>query len=137
MRGGKIIENLFYYIFYNKKELGKFLLAGILSTFINYITYFFIYKLTSVIVIASLSGYLLGLLNSYLLSRYWTFSIKKSNSKKFIVPFLIIHFSGLIAGVFLIYLVDKLTDNYIVAWFVGVLVVAPYNYIGLKKFTFK
>ena len=35
------------------------------------------------------------------------------------------------------YLVDKFTDNYIIAWFIGALFVAPYNYIGLKKFAFK
>ena len=37
---------------------------------------------------------------------------KQINSKNFLIPFLIIHFSGLISGVFLIYLVDKLTINY-------------------------
>ena len=137
MRRKKIIGKLLFYIIYNKKELSKFFLTGILSTFINYITYVFIYKLSDIIVIASLSGYLLGLLNSYLLSRYWTFSIKQINSKNFLIPFLIIHFSGLISGVFLIYLVDKLTNNYIIAWFIGALFVAPYNYICLKKFAFK
>lgn len=137
MQRKKIIENLFFYIISNKKELSKFFLVGILSTFINYISYVFVYKLTSIIVFASFSGYLIGLLNSYLLSRYWTFSIKKNNSKNLIIPFLIIHLSGLISGVFLIYIVDKFTDNYIIAWFIGALFVAPYNYIGLKKFAFK
>ena len=133
----KIIENLLYYIISNKKELSKFFLVGILSTFINYITYVFIYKSTSIIVLASFSGYLLGLLNSYLLSRYWTFSIKKNNSKNFVIPFLIIHLSSLMGGLYLIYTIDKFTDNYIFAWVIGVLFVAPYNYIGLKKFAFK
>ena len=136
MQRKKIIEKLFQYIISNKKELSKFFLVGILSTFINYITYIFIYKLSSIIVLASFSGYSFGLIISYLLSRYWTFSIK-NNSKNFIMPFLFIHFSGLIAGVSLIYLVDKLIDNYLIAWFVGALFVAPYNYIGLKKFAFK
>ena len=136
MRRKKIIKKLFNYIIYNKKELSKFFLVGILSTLLNYIAYVFIYKLSNIIVIASLSGYSIGLLNSYLLSRYWTFSIKKRSSKSFIIPFLIIHLSGLMTGVFLIYLVDKLTDNYIIAWFIGALFVAPYNYICLKKFAF-
>ena len=86
MQRKKIIEKLFQYIISNKKELSKFFLVGILSTFINYITYIFIYKLSSIIVLASFSGYSFGLIISYLLSRYWTFSIK-NNSKNFIMPF--------------------------------------------------
>ena len=136
MQRKKIIEKLFQYIISNKKELSKFFLVGILSTFINYITYIFIYKLSSIIVLASFSGYSFGLIISYLLSRYWTFSIK-NNSKNFVIPFLIIHFSGLIACVNLIYLIDIFTDNYKIAWVIGVLFVAPYNYFGLKKFAFK
>ena len=50
MQRKKIIEKLFQYIISNKKELSKFFLVGILSTFINYITYIFIYKLSSIIV---------------------------------------------------------------------------------------
>ncbi len=132
-----MIKKAFYFILNNKNELIKFFIVGILSTIINYLTYYFLYRLTKLIILASLSGFLIGLLNSYLLSRYWTFSIKKYNQKNLIFRFLMIHLSGMMAGIFLIYFVDQITNNFIIAWIIGALFVAPYNYIGLKKFTFK
>jgi putative flippase GtrA len=63
----------------DRRELGpqviKFLLVGLLNTAIQYLVFLTLYEIVRVnYLVASTAGYCLGILNSYVLNKRWTFA---------------------------------------------------------------
>ena len=88
--------------------------------------------------IASIFGYLIGLIVSYVLAKNWVFRNKyrKPIANSFFI-FCFIYFLGGMEMSFLIVIINQLSNNYRLAWFFGALVAAINNYLGSKYFSFK
>ena len=57
------------------RQLFKFLIVGVLNTAIQYVVFVFLYSIAGInYLVASTAGYCLGMVNSYLLNRRWTFA---------------------------------------------------------------
>jgi putative flippase GtrA len=60
----------------------KFAIVGVLNSAIQYLVFLFLYSLTGTpYLLASIIGYLAGMINSYILNRRWTFGSR--NQKLF------------------------------------------------------
>ena len=58
-----------------RPQLIRFLLVGVVNTAIQYVVFVVLYEVTGInYLLASIAGYCLGVLNSYLLNRRWTFA---------------------------------------------------------------
>ena len=121
----------------NKQEVSKFILVGLLSTFLNLLTYSISLKIFNIIFISSINGNVVGLINSFYLSKNWTFKYKKKATRKVLFSFLAIYISGVIFGSLITLISSLLINSYILAWLFGAIFIAFYNYINIKKYTFK
>ena len=133
----KYIKNFLKFFYFNRVEFMKFAFVGIISTIINLLIYVGLYNKTNLIIVSSIIGYTFGLMNSFLLSKYWTFNSSKKIDFRIIFSFLTVYLFSGIWGTLFIYLFDKLLNNYLLAWFIGTIFIASSNYIGLKRFTFR
>ncbi len=118
-------------------ELIKFIAVGFVSTAFNFIFYFLIYKVFDQILLASVIGYSIGIINSYLIGKKWVFKDKSKINKKSILLFLIVYFIGGILSSFLIFLTNRIMNNYIFAWFLGTCYSTTNNFLGSKYLVFR
>ena len=133
----KLFLTKYYYIINKRKEITKFIFVGLLSTILNFITYKTIFEITNIIFIAYLMGSILGLINSYYFSKFWTFKYSRKDNKKMFLSYIIIHISGIGLSSLVTYASNSIFSNYILAWFFGAIFFSVYNYTNLKKYTFK
>tara|TARA_B100000963_G_C22022997_1_gene407854 strand:- start:86 stop:478 length:393 start_codon:yes stop_codon:yes gene_type:complete len=121
----------------NKIQILKFSLVGLGSTILNFCVYFIVYNITLRINLASLIGYSLGLLNSFYFSDNWVFrrSINKTTNYALFL-FVFIYFIGGLEMTLIIHTVDKLIQNYKIAWICGAFVAAVNNYLFSKYLLF-
>lgn len=109
-----------------------------MSNVFNFGIYSIIYLLTSKINIASLIGYLVGLINSFYFSKSWVFETKKTiKVKKTFIIFTLIYLIGGLEMTILINIMYDLMDNFRIAWFFGASVAAINNFLFSKYFLFK
>ena len=122
----------------NNFQIFKFLVSGVFASAINFITFNFIFILFNNILLASLVGYVLGLLSSFFLAKIWVFKniSKKPVLKSFFIFFLIYLLGGLEMSITIVCL-NKLIDNYKIAWLLGAFVGSLNNYLGSKYLLFK
>ena len=121
----------------NNYQIIKFAISGFLATITNFLLFNFIFLFSNNLLLASSSGYFLGLLISFILSKIWVF---KDNSKKIIKSFFIFSLIYLFGGLemsLLTFHLTNVTDNYIFAWLVGAFVGSLNNYLGSKFFLFE
>ena len=122
----------------NNIQLLRFLVSGVIASIINYLVYISSYFTFKNILFASLSGYLIGLLVSFIFAKIWVF---KNKSKLPIIKsfpfFCLIYFLGGIEMFFVIVFVNQLINNYRIAWLFGALVGALNNYLGSKYLLFR
>jgi putative flippase GtrA len=65
-------------------QLTRFGIVGVLNTGIHYATFFFLFSfLGAHYLLSSVIGYCFGLLNSYVLNKYWTFRAKTGRRGEF------------------------------------------------------
>lgn len=125
----------------NMKELGrifKFCLVGGVNTVVD-----FVFKgITQIwvgVAASQIIGYTAGIINSYILNRYFTFKDKKTNNViKEIIPFLVINLISLGVSVAM----DVWLENGLqLHWFIAKLIILPVtlgiNFIGSKLFVWK
>ena len=119
-------------------EVMRFIIAGSLSTLVNFLFYFLLYKFTLNLIFSASFGYLIGLLNSYILGKTWVFKKNLEYSFKEIIRFLSIYFFGWL-GMSLIILGLESFDkfSYIFIWLVGTLYSVLNNFFGSKYIVFK
>tara|TARA_A100001035_G_scaffold200119_1_gene160623 strand:+ start:1583 stop:2005 length:423 start_codon:yes stop_codon:yes gene_type:complete len=133
----KIFLKNYYYLINKRIEITKYIFVGLLSTILNFITYKKIFEVTNIIFLAYLVGSILGLINSYYFSKFWTFKNSRKDNKMMLLSYIIIHISGIGLSSLVTYTSNSIFSNYIFAWFCGAIFFSVYNYINLKKFTFK
>ena len=122
----------------NRYQIFRFVISGLISTFINFIVYSLIYTIFKKIIFASIFGYSTGLLSSFILAKIWVF--KDNSQKKIFKSFFIfcfIYFLGGLEMSLTIILLNQLLINYRVSWFCGTFIGALNNYLGSKYFLFK
>ncbi len=118
------------------RQFLRFIIVGLLSTFINYLFYVFIFKITYNILFSSTIGYTSGILNSYLLGKKWVFKSKKKSHFKNISKFLLVYFIG---GIFMTIIIKIFYANgyeYRIAWCFGMVYSIINNFLGSKFFVF-
>ena len=120
-----------------KRELIKFIIVGLCSTFYNYIAYIILYFLSGNIILASIIGYSVGLLNSYQLGKKWVFRINSPNNKRLIISFLLVYALGCFVSSAIIFAINRVYDTYNVAWIIGTAYAVVNNFIGSKFIIFK
>ena len=132
----KIFE---FYLFFKKNNLQifRFIVSGLIASAINFLVYSSIYLILKKIVIASFTGYFVGILFSYVLAKIWVFK-KKSRHKlfKYFPVFCLIYFLGGIEMSFVIFFLNQFIDNYRIAWLFGAFIGSLNNYLGAKYFLF-
>ena len=122
----------------NNKEIFRFLASGFIATSFNFISYQAIYLIFKNILFASISGYCTGILVSFVLAKAWVYN-NRSNQPllKSFSLFCFIYFLGGIEMSLVILFLDRLIENYNIAWVFGAVVGSLNNFLGSKYFLFK
>ena len=133
------IKSLAFYKFSKiNQQILRFILSGVIASFFNFISYRSLYLIFNNILFASISGYCLGILVSFIFAKSWVF--KNSNSQPLIKSlslFSLIYFLGGILMSLVILFMNQLIDNYKIAWLFGALIGSINNYLGSKFLLFK
>ena len=134
------LKSLAFYKFLkiNNQQILRFIVSGLIASIFNFISYRSLYLIFNNILFASVSGYCLGILVSFIFAKSWVF--KNSNGKplvKSLSLFSLIYFLGGIEMSLVILFVNQLIDNYKIAWLFGALIGSINNYLGSKYLTFK
>ena len=122
----------------NNQQILKFIVSGAIASISNFISYGYLYLLFNNIIFASISGYCIGILVSFIFAKSWVF--KNSNSQpllKSLSLFCLIYFLGGIEMSLVILFINQLIDNYQIAWLFGALIGSINNYLGSKYLSFK
>tara|TARA_B100000900_G_scaffold384405_1_gene373202 strand:+ start:440 stop:832 length:393 start_codon:yes stop_codon:yes gene_type:complete len=126
-------------LFYeNKYRIFRFIISGLISTCVNFLVFNSFYLIFKNLILASLFGYTTGLLSSFAFAKIWVFRDKSEKRifKSFLIFCLIYFLGGLEMSSIIIFL-NRLIDNYKLAWLFGAFIGALNNYLGLKYFLFK
>ncbi len=119
-----------------KRELIKFGIVGLCSSFYNYIIYIILYFLSGKIILASIIGYSVGLFNSYQLGKKWVFRVESSNNKRLIISFLLVYALGCFVSSTIIFAINRVYNAYNLAWIIGNAYAVLNNFIGSKFIVF-
>ena len=104
----------------------------------NFLTYRTLYLIFKNILFASISGYCIGLVVSFVFAKSWVFkNISTQPLGKSFSFFCFIYFLGGIEMSLVIIFINRLIDNYKIAWLFGALIGSLNNYLGAKYISFK
>ena len=129
---------MYNYFKQNNKQIFKFFVSGLIAASFNFISYRSLYLLLKNIFFASISGYCVGIIVSFIFAKSWVF--KKSSSQPLLKSFslfCLIYFAGGIEMSLVILFFNQLIDNYKVAWLFGAFIATMNNYLGSKYISFK
>ena len=134
------LKSLAFYKFLriNNQQILRFILSGLIASIINFISYRSLYLLFDNILFASISGYCIGILISFIFAKLWVF--KNSNGQPLVKSFslfCLIYFLGGIEMSLVILFINQLIDNYKIAWLFGAVIGSINNYLGSKYLSFK
>ena len=125
----------------NKREFhrfSRFVIVGISNTTITLVIIFSLLKFTNLdYKISNIIGYIVGITNSFIWNKKWTF---KSNNKvhKELIPFILMALiSYSINLVVVIYTTEVLSFNIYFCQFSGMVFYTITNYIGNRLWTFR
>ena len=122
----------------NNKQIFRFFVSGIIASSFNFISYRTLYLIFKNILFASISGYCVGIIVSFVFAKFWVF--KNSSSQPLLKSFSLFCFIYLLGGIemsLLIVYINGLLQNYKIAWVLGAFVGALNNFLGSKYFLFK
>ena len=122
----------------NNKQIFRFLISGLIASTFNFISYRALYLIFKNILFASISGYCLGILISFIFAKNWVF--KNSSSQPLIKSFSLycfIYFLGGMEMSLVIVFINNLIENYKIAWVFGAFIGSLNNFLGSKYFSFK
>ena len=122
----------------NNKQIFRFLVSGVIASSFNFIFYIALYLIFKNILFASISGYCVGLLVSFIFAKSWVFQ-NSSNQPLFKVfsLYCLIYFLGGIEMSLVIVFLNRLIENYKIAWVFGAFIGSLNNFLGSKYFSFK
>ena len=122
----------------NNQQILKFFVSGLIASSFNFISYWALYLGFKNIFFASISGYCIGILISFIFAKFWVF--KNSSNQPLIKSFYLFCFIYLVGGLemsLIIVFVNRLIENYKIAWFFGAFIGSLNNYLGAKYLSFK
>jgi putative flippase GtrA len=120
-------------------EFTKFVLVGCLNTGIAFVTFFLLTHFTGINdKVSNVISYIVGLINSFIWNRNWTFKRKNKELLKYELLFFIIFFLISFTLQISVYTVLKDTFNiYIyVSYFIGMIFYTGSNFVFNKLLTF-
>lgn len=135
------MENINQFLLRYDKPL-KFLVAGILSNVTNYAFYILMVSVGLFIFAAGIVGYLMGLIISYLVNRFWVFRIggekqyARSARSQTALFFLLHGVSAMFMGGLITFFTDYLSLSASISWVFAVIPIAFLNFIVLSLFVF-
>ena len=122
----------------NNQQIIRFFVAGVIASIFNFISYSALYLIFKNLLFASISGYCIGILVSFIFAKSWVFkNISTQPLVKSFSFFCLIYFFGGIEMSLVILFLNRLIDNYKIAWLFGALIGSLNNYLGSKYFSFK
>ena len=122
----------------NNQQILRFFVSGVIASTLNFISYRALYLIFKDILFASISGYCIGILVSFIFARSWVF--KNSPSRPLVKSFslfCLIYFLGGIEMSLVIVFLNRLIENYKIAWLFGAFIGSLNNYLGSKYLSFK
>ena len=132
------VLKLYKYLKQNNQQIFKFFASGVIASSCNFISYRSLYLILNNIFFASMSGYCIGLIVSFIFAKSWVF--KKSASQPLLKSFFLfclIYFVGGIEMSLVIFFFNRLIENYKIAWLFGAFIATLNNYLGSKYISFK
>ena len=122
----------------NNKEIFRFLVSGLIASTLNFISYEAIYLIFKNILFASISGYCVGIIVSFVFAKSWVFNNSSNQPllKSFFL-FCFIYFLGGIEMSLVIVFLYRVIENYKIAWVFGAVIGSLNNFLGSKFFLFK
>ena len=122
----------------NNQQILRFFVSGVIASGFNFISYWSIYLIFKNILFASIVGYCIGIIVSFIFAKLWVFkNISTQPLVKSFSLFCLIYFFGLIEMSLVILFINRLIDNYKIAWLFGALIGSLNNYFGSKYFSFR
>ena len=122
----------------NNQQILRFIISGVIASSLNFFSYRALYLIFKNILFASISGYCIGILVSFIFAKSWVFKISSSQSLvKSLYLFCLIYILGGIEMSLVIVFLNRLIENYKIAWFFGALIGSINNYLGSKYLSFK
>ncbi len=122
----------------NNRQIFRFLVSGLIASSFNFISYRALYLIFKNILFASISGYCVGIIVSFVFAKCWVF--KNSSSQPLLKSFslfCLIYFLGGVEMSLVIVFVNRLIENYKIAWFFGAFIGSLNNFLGSKYISFK
>ena len=122
----------------NNQQILRFFVSGVIASSFNFISYSALYLTFKNILFASIVGYCIGIIVSFIFAKLWVFkNISTQPLVKSFSLFCLIYFFGLIEMSLVILFLNRLIDNYKIAWLFGALIGSINNYLGSKFLSFK
>ena len=118
----------------NSKTFIKFCIVGLSNTLIHYFLAYYLIKEGYMFLIANFTGFLVALINSFVLNSIWTFS--KNIEIHRLLRFIILS----CAGLFITFITDKIIQGLLIDQIkiiITIICIIPLNYILLKSFVYK
>ena len=129
---------MFEFLKRNNKQILRFFISGVIASGFNFISYWALYLIFKNILFASISGYCIGILVSFIFAKSWVFkNISTQPLVKSFYLFCLIYFLGGFEMTLVIVILNRLIDNYKIAWLFGALIGSINNYLGSKYLSFK
>tara|TARA_B100000242_G_scaffold279996_1_gene238957 strand:+ start:302 stop:694 length:393 start_codon:yes stop_codon:yes gene_type:complete len=129
---------LYKFLKRNNQQILRFFVSGAIASGFNFVSYRALYLIFKNILFASISGYCIGLLFSFIFAKSWVFKNMTNQPlvKSFSIFCLIYFFGGMEMSLIIVFL-NRLIDNYKISWLFGALIGSLNNYIGSKYLLFK
>lgn len=137
----KLVVRVNSYIFNGKlKHLSRFSMIGVINTLIDFAVFTIFNSLFGVSYILSQGlGYSLGVANSFLLNKKWTFEDRKANKKSFyeFLQFIVVNLISLIITMMAMnLLVENLNLNVYISKVLITILAQITNFLGYKLWVF-
>lgn len=120
----------------------RFCIVGVTNVAASFIGYYILLKLTGIYLVATIAGYIAGMINAYFLNTYFVFKVKRSNRVQYLITFLkmsvVYSFTGIGLNYVLILLWVKVVGiNALVAPVINSVIFIPINFVLNKIWSFK
>lgn len=122
------------------RHLNKFLIVGLLTILIDYVTYILLLAINIQINFSKGLSFCIGAVFSYFANAIFTFEYKKTISNsiyKFILIYLLSLNLNLFINLKVINFLEDFKSNFLIAFFIATLFSASFNFIGMKIYVFK
>ena len=122
----------------NNQQILRFFVSGVISSIFKFVSYRALYLIFKNLLFASIFGYCIGLLVSFIFAKSWVFkNISTQPLVKSFYLFCLIYFLGGIEMTLVILFLNRLIENYKISWLFGALIGSLNNYLGSKYLSFK